>query len=106
MSGMEDRKRDFENKFAFDEELKFRVTARRTKLLAQWAAGIMGLTPEETTAYSQALLAHDMKSAGSEDLAKKLIADLAAKGHDANALGLEAKMLELMDLAKEQILAS
>ena len=46
MTNFKDREQAFEAKFARDEEMLFRVTARRNRLLGQWAAEKMGLTPE------------------------------------------------------------
>ena len=44
MSSMKDREEGFERKFAFDEELRFKATARRNKLLGLWAAEKLGKT--------------------------------------------------------------
>ncbi|MFX8047665.1 DUF1476 domain-containing protein, partial [Acinetobacter baumannii] len=53
MTTFDDREKAFEAKFAHDQEFVFRVTARRNRLLGQWAAGLMKLTPEETDAYAK-----------------------------------------------------
>lgn len=80
MTTFDDRERAFEAKFAHDEEMMFRVTARRNRLLGQWAAGKMGLTPEETDAYAKAVVQAEFEEAGDEDVVRKLVGDLTAAG--------------------------
>ena len=80
MTTFDDRERAFEAKFAHDEEMAFRVTARRNKLLGQWAAALMKLTPEETDAYSKAVVQAEFEEAGDEDVVRKLLGDLIAAG--------------------------
>jgi hypothetical protein len=82
MTTFDDRERAFETKYARDEEMAFRVTARRNKLLGQWAAGLMKLTPEETEAYSRAVIQAEFEEAGDEDVIRKLLGDLTAAGVD------------------------
>src|SRR3982751_6590518 len=78
MTTFDDRERAFETKFARDEEMAFRVIARRNKLLGQWAAELMKLTPEETDAYSKAVVQADFEEAGDEDVVRKLFGDLVS----------------------------
>ncbi|MDB5677290.1 DUF1476 domain-containing protein [Sphingomonas bacterium] len=80
MTTFDDRERAFETKFARDEDMAFRVIARRNKLLGQWAAGLMKLTPEETDAYSRAVIHAEFEEAGDEDVVRKLLGDLTAAG--------------------------
>ena len=80
MTTFDDRERAFETKFARDEEMAFRVVARRNKLLGQWAAELMKLTPEETEAYSRAVIQAEFEEAGDEDVIRKLLGDLTAAG--------------------------
>ena len=80
MSGFDDREKAFENKFARDQELVFRVTARRNRLVGEWAAALMGLTKEETEAYAKAVVQADFEEAGDEDVIRKLLGDLTAAG--------------------------
>jgi hypothetical protein len=80
MTTFDDRERAYEAKFARDEEMAFRVTARRNKLLGQWAAALMDLTPEETEAYSRAVIQAEFEEAGDEDVIRKLLGDLTAAG--------------------------
>ena len=78
MTTFDDRERAFETKFARDEEVAFRITARRNRLLGQWAAGLMKLTPAETDAYAKAVVQADFEEAGDEDVVRKLLGDLTA----------------------------
>jgi len=78
MTTFDDRERAFETQYARDEEMQFRVTARRNRLLGQWAAEKMGLTAEETDAYAKAVVQADFEEAGDEDVIRKLVSDLTA----------------------------
>lgn len=104
MTTFDERERAFENKFAHDQEMAFRVTARRNRLIAVWAAGQMGLTPEETDAYAKAVVQADFEEAGDEDVVRKLLGDLVSAGVDTDEAiirtALEAKTIE----ARRQLL--
>ena len=78
MTDFRDRERGEEAKFAFDEENAFKIAARRNRLLGEWAAGLMGLTEEETDAYKKAVVQADFEEAGDEDVIRKLLGDLTA----------------------------
>ena len=80
MTQFDDRERAFETKFAHDEELKFRVIARRNRLLGEWAAGLMGLTEAEAEAYAKEVIHADFEEAGDEDVIRKLLGDLTSAG--------------------------
>ncbi len=80
MTTFDDRENAFENKFAHDEEMAFRVTARRNKLVGQWAAAKMNLTPEETDSYAKSVVQADFEEVGDEDVVRKLMGDLTAAG--------------------------
>jgi len=97
MSGFDDRKNAFENKFAHDEELKFRIEARRNKLLGLWAAEILG---KDGDAYAKEVIASDFEEAGDEDVFNKVRADLGADVSDDD---IREKMVWLLGVAEEQI---
>ena len=80
MTTFDDRERAFEAAFAHDQEMLFRITARRNRLLGQWAATKLGLTPEETDAYCKAVVQAEFEEAGDEDVVRKLLGDLIAAG--------------------------
>jgi hypothetical protein len=80
MTQFADRERAFEAKFARDEEMQFRVIARRNRLLGAWAAGLMGLSDVEAESYAQDVVRADFEEAGDEDVVRKLLGDLTAAG--------------------------
>jgi hypothetical protein len=80
MTTFDDRERAFEAKFTHDEDMKFRVIARRNRLLGQWAAAKMGLSEAETDAYSKDVIRADFEEAGDEDVIRKLLGDLTGAG--------------------------
>ncbi|RDE06335.1 DUF1476 domain-containing protein [Sphingomonas aracearum] len=104
MTTFEDRERAFETKFALDEEMAFRVTARRNKLLGQWAAGLMSLTPEETDAYAKAVVQAEFEEAGDEDVVRKLLGDLTAASVDIDEAAVRRALDDRMIEARRQLL--
>jgi hypothetical protein len=80
MTNFNDREQAFEAHFAFENDLEFRVGARRDRLLAQWAAALMGMSAEETEAYVLSVVRADLRDAGDQDVHDKVLSDLAAKG--------------------------
>jgi len=84
MTQFDDRERAFETKFAHDEEMKFRITARRNKLLGQWAARQMGLNEAETESYAKDVVRSDFEEAGDHDVIRKVLGDLTAAGVDCD----------------------
>jgi hypothetical protein len=106
MADMKDRENAFENKFAHDAELQFKVGARRNKLLGVWAAGLLGLTPEETDAYAKSVVQADFEEAGDEDVFRKVFGDLSAKGVDVSEHAIRKAMEDCHIEAKNQIMNS
>ena len=98
MTTFDDREQAFENKFAHDQEMAFRVSARRNRLIGQWAAGLMGLTSEETDSYAKAVVQADFEEAGDEDVIRKILGDLTSAGVEADdamiRTALEIKSVE------------
>ena len=80
MTQFDDRERAFESKFAHDEEMNFRIIARRNRLLGEWAARKMSLSDEETAAYAKDVVRADFEEAGDEDVIRKVLGDLTAAG--------------------------
>jgi hypothetical protein len=103
MTTFEKREDTFEKKFAHDAELQFKATARRNKLLGLWAAGLMGKTGEEATAYAKAVVAADFQEAGEEDVFRKIRADFDVMGVEQSDHQIRRTMDELMATAVEQI---
>lgn len=103
MTTFDDRENAFENKFARDEELRFRAVARRNRLLGAWAAEKLGLAGEEADAYAKEVVRADFEEPGDGDIVRKLRADFDAKGVDVSDHHIERKLLELMDVAVAQL---
>jgi hypothetical protein len=93
MTTFDDRERAFESKFAHDEELRFRVIARRNRLLGQWAAKLMTLSEAEADAYAKDVIRSDFEEAGDDDVIRKVLGDLTSAGVDCD----ETKVREAMD---------
>jgi hypothetical protein len=106
MTTFDDRERAFETKFARDEEMAFRVTARRNRLLGQWAAGLMKLTPEETDAYAKSVVQADFEEAGDEDVVRKLLGDLVAAGIDVDDAAVRRAIEEQSVEARRQLMGT
>ena len=84
MTQFNDRERAFESKFAHDEEMRFRITARRNRLLGEWAARQMGLSEAETQSYAKDVVHSDFEEAGDHDVMRKVLGDLTAAGVDCD----------------------
>jgi hypothetical protein len=93
MTTFDDRERAFETRFARDQELQFKIIARRNRLLGQWAARLMGLTEAEADAYAKEVVRADFEEAGDEDVIRKLIGDLTSAGVDVD----ETKIREALE---------
>lgn len=104
MTTFDDRERAFEAKFALDEDMAFRVTARRNRLLGQWAAAKMGLTPEETDAYAKAVVQADFEEAGDEDVIRKILGDLTAAAVETDEASVRQALEEQTAEARRQLL--
>ncbi|MCB2076451.1 MAG: DUF1476 domain-containing protein [Novosphingobium sp.] len=98
MTSFNDRERAEEAKYAHDEEMQFRIQARRNRLLGNWAAEKMGLSPEESDAYAKSVVQADFEEAGDEDVIRKLLGDLTSAGIDVSEgdvrQALEEKLVE------------
>ena len=98
MTSFSDKERAEEAKYARDEEMQFRVAARRNRLLGGWAAEKMGLTAAEADAYGKAVIQADFEEAGDEDVIRKVLGDLTAAGVEVDEAeiraALEAKSVE------------
>jgi len=81
MKNFEDREKGFEAEFKRNQELQFRVNARRNKLFGLWAAEKLGIQPEDAAnAYAGKVVEADFEKPGDSDVIAKVQKDLAAKG--------------------------
>ena len=98
MSSFEDRKKSFEKKFAHDQELQFKVSARRNKYLGEWVSEILGYNSDQVKEYIQSVIKADFAEAGDEDVFRKIKKDLKEKNISDEEL--RKKMDELNEKAK------
>lgn len=105
MSTFDQRKDAFENKFAHDEELRFKATARRNKLLGLWAAEKLGKSGAEADAYAKSVVLADFEEAGDEDVLRKVKTDFAGGNVSVTDEEIRRVMTELLIRAAEEIQA-
>jgi len=105
MSNFNDREKAQEAKYAQDQEITFKATARRNKLLGVWIAEQLGLSGDDSQAYARDVVAADFEEAGDEDVFRKVWADLQAKSVDISEHRVRRQMEELMVEATRQIQA-
>jgi hypothetical protein len=98
MTQFDDRERAFENMYARDQELQFKIVARRNRLLGLWAAKKMGLTEVEADAYARDVIRADFEEGGDDDVVRKVLGDLTSAGVEiddgAIRQALDHKMVE------------
>lgn len=104
MTTFDEREQAFEAKFARDEEMAFRIIARRNRLLGVWAAELMKLTPEEADAYSKAVVHAEFEEAGDDDVVRKLLGDLTAAGIDIDEVTVRRALDEQSVEARRQLM--
>ncbi len=101
MSTFDNREKSFEKKFAYDEELQFKISARRNKYLGQWAAQILGHDQEKEKEYILSVIKADFAEVGDEDVFRKIKSDL--KDQNISDKEIRKKMDELNEKAKSEI---
>ncbi len=106
MSGFDEREKAFEAKFKRDEELQFKVKARRNKLLGLWAAAKAGLSGAAAEAYAKEVVSADFEKPGHEDVVEKLVKDFTVKGVKITADEIRREAERLLPEAKRQIMAA
>ncbi len=102
MSSFDDREKNFEKKFAHDEELQFKISARKNKYLGQWASMILGYDEKQEKEYIQSVIKADFAEAGDDDVFRKLKLDL--KDHNKSDEEIRNKMDELNEKAKSEFI--
>lgn len=105
MTTFDDRERAFEMKFAQDEEMKFRLIARRNRLLGEWAARLMSLTPAETEAYAKDVIRADFEEAGDDDVIRKILGDLTAASVEVDEQQIREQLGHKTAEAKRQLMS-
>jgi len=102
MSSFEDRKKSFEKKFAHDEELQFKISARKNKYIAEWVSGLLGFEENKKNEYVQDVIKADFTEAGDEDVFRKIKEDL--KDQNIEESQIRSKMKELNEKAKSDFM--
>ena len=100
MPTFDDRKDAFENKFAHEQNLTFKIEASRNKLLGAWAAELKGLDQEKTEQYIKDVVKSDLQESGDEDVFRKLKADLEGIVDEQD---IRSKMKECLQSAKDKL---
>jgi hypothetical protein len=103
MTSMKDREESFEKKFVMDEELRFKATARRNKMLGLWAAEKLGKTGPDAEAYATEVVMSDVEEAGDHDVFRKIRSDFDAAGVAQSDHQIRRTMDEMLAIAAEQI---
>jgi len=102
MSKFDEREKGFEKKFVREEELQFKISAKRNKYLGQWVSGKLGYDPEQEKEYIQSVIKADFQEAGDEDVFRKIKADL--KDQNVSDEDIRKKMDELNEKAKSDFI--
>ena len=92
MTTFDERERAFETQFARDQEMQFKITARRNRLLGLWAAQKMGLSQAEADSYAGEVIRADFEEAGDEDVIRKLVGDLTAAGIEVSEAEIQGEI--------------
>ncbi len=104
MTTFDDRNKNFENKFAHDEELNFKITARRNKMLGLWAAELMGLTGVDAEQYAQEVALSDFEEPGDHDVLHKVMKDLQNRSISITESAVHIEMERLLGVARKQVM--
>ena len=102
MNKFDEREKSFEKKFVRDEELQFKIAARRNKYLGQWASEKLGYSPDQEKEYIQSVIKADFQEAGDDDVFRKVKADL--KDKNVSDEEIRKKMDELNEKAKSDFI--
>ena len=101
MSKFDEREKSFEKKFAKDQELQFKVSARRNKYLAEWASSSLGKNDEQKLNYIQEVIKADLEEAGDEDVFKKIKKDFENSGINIDDSEIRNQMMLALDRAQK-----
>jgi hypothetical protein len=104
MTGMEDREKDFENKYAHDKKIDFNVEARTSKLFGLWAAGKLALSGDEAQKYAMDVVAANLEEAGFEDILRKVTTDFKAKNIEISEHMMRVELDKVLATARQQIM--
>lgn len=103
MTTFNEREKGFENKFARDQDLKFKAESRRNRMIAEWAAAKMGVTGAALDDYVKAVRKADLAEKGDDDVVRKIAKDLADKGVKVAEADIRNQMAEFLATAVSDI---
>ena len=103
MSTFDKREKGEEAKYAREEELGFKINARRNKLLGLWAADRMGMQGADAEAYAKECVMADFDEPGEEDVFRKVDEDLKKANAPVSEHDLRRKMSGLIDTARAEV---
>src|SRR5687767_10367891 len=104
MTTFDDRERAFENQYARDQEMQFKIIARRNRLLGHWAAGLMALTDVEAEAYAKDVVRADFEEAGDGDVIRKVLGDLTSAGVECDEARIREALAHKTVEARRQLM--
>jgi hypothetical protein len=104
MTSFADREKEFEARFKHDQELQFKVTARRNWLAGRWAAQLAGLTGEAAESYAKDIVAAQFQPGGDQRVIEKLAADLGAKDQSITPARIRFELEHFAEQAKQQVM--
>ena len=104
MPTFEDREKGFEAKFTHDQEQRFKIAARRNRLLGLWAAERLGLAGAEAEAYAKQVVMADFEKPGDDDVIAKVVGDLKAKGIAISPGVVRAELEKFAQVARDQMM--
>lgn len=105
MATFADREKEFEARFKHDQEFQFKVTARRNRLLGEWAAQLLGLLGDAAEAYGKHVVDAQFEPGGDKHVVAKVAADLGAKDPTITPARVAFELEHFADRAKQQLLA-
>ena len=104
MTGFDEREKGFEAKYRLDQEARFKISARRNKLLGLWAAERMGMSGASVEEYAKEVVVADFDKPGDADVLEKVLDDLTDKGLEITDIQVRKQMDKLTETAREQIM--
>ena len=104
MTMFDQREKEFEARFKHDQELQFKITARRNRLLGLWAAQHLGLLGDAAEAYAERVVAVQLQPGGNRNVVDKLADDLGAKDPTFTAARIRFELDHFAEQAKRQLM--
>ena len=101
MNKFNEREKSFENKFAKDQELQFKLSARRNKYLAEWVVLKLGKNDDQKQNYIQEIIKADMEEAGEEDVFRKVKKDFENSAINVDDSEIRNQMSLALERAKK-----